>query len=114
MNNLYFDHSNKMKNVHNKHIQIVLMRGSNLVQCVIMLTQSQKNSECSLIYWWSAECKLQLLYNLRLLICMKYSVVYWRHTVTEPVGGLSVHYDRTVLGVSLLQTVSSINAVGPL
>lgn len=45
---------------------------------------------------------------------MKYSVVYWRHTVTESVGGLSVHYDRTVLGVSLLQTVSSINAVGPL
>lgn len=30
------------------------------------------------------------------------------------VGSLSVHYDRAVLGESLLQTVSSINALGPL
>lgn len=40
-------------------------------------------------------------------------LVYWRRTVTESVGGLSVHYKGAELGVTLPPTVSSINAEDP-
>lgn len=40
-------------------------------------------------------------------------LVYWKRTVTESVGGLSVHYEGAELGATLPQTVSSINAEDP-
>lgn len=43
-----------------------------------------KNPQTSFLYWRLAKCKLQPLYNLGALICMKYESVVWRrHAVTE-------------------------------
>lgn len=39
------------------------------------------------------------------------SVHYWRYT--ESVGGLSVHYDKAIIGESPFQTESSFNALAP-